>query len=228
MADLFTTSAGIGISYTDTGRPEGPALVLLHGMGEGSASWDRIRPAFEAEHRVVDVTLRGHTPSDLPGKYSYQAMFEDVVELLEELALGPAAILGHSLGGMVAFMLAVERPDLVGRLLVEDIAPGPPPTLRPMPQRPDGPLPFDWEMLGQMRPQIAAGALPLLERLTEVQIPALLIGGGDTSHIVQDQLAVAADRMPHAELVTLGGGHQVHANLPEEFVATVTVWLGKH
>lgn len=127
------------LHYTDTGS--GPSMVLLHGMGEGGASWEPLLPAFEAGYRVINVTLRGHRPSEYPGEYSYQLFFDDVVELLDSLEVRDAVVIGHSLGGMVAFRLAVERPDLVGRLVAEDVAPGPPFPPRELPARPAGDLP---------------------------------------------------------------------------------------
>ncbi|GAA3607096.1 hypothetical protein GCM10022223_23830 [Kineosporia mesophila] len=226
MATVFTTSGGIDISYTSTGS--GPVLVLLHGMGEGGVSWEPLLPAFEAAHRVINVTLRGHSPSAWPTEYSYRTMFDDVAELLDSLGLRGSTVLGHSLGGMVAFRLAVERPDLVGRLVVEDVAPGPPFAPRQIPDRPEGDLPFDWEMLLQMRSQITAGDLELRERLSSVKAPTLIIGGGETSHVSQALLTEAAARIPEAELITLGGGHGVHDNLPAEFTETVLTWLGDH
>jgi len=228
MATVFTTSSGVGISYTDTGAPDGDVLMLLHGMGEGGVSWEPLLPSFEAGHRVINVTLRGHSPSDWPGEYSYYTMLLDVVELLDSLALREVTVLGHSLGGMVAFMLAVDRPDLVGRLIVEDVAPGPPTAPRSLPARPEGDLPFDWEMLVAMRPQIDAGALDLRDRLSTVPAPALIIGGGDTSHVPQTWLQEAAARLPQAELITLGGGHGVHEAHPGPFTDTVLTWLKRH
>ena len=225
MATVFSTSGGVGISYTDTGATGGAALVLLHGMGEGGVSWEPLLPDLEAGHRVINVTLRGHTPSDWPGDYSYATMLLDVAELLDALALREVAVLGHSLGGMVAFLLAVHRPDLVGRLIVEDVAPGPPFAPRPLPERPEGDLPFDWAMLVAMRPQIDAGALELRERLSTVPAPTLIIGGGETSHVPQSWLTEAAERLPEAEVITLGGGHSVHVEHRERFTETVLTWL---
>jgi 3-oxoadipate enol-lactonase len=228
MATVFTTSGGVGISYTDTGATDGDVLVLLHGMGEGGVSWEPLLPDLEVGHRVINVTLRGHTPSDWPGEYSYYTMLLDVTELLDALALREVAVLGHSLGGIVAFLLAVHRPDLVGRLIVEDVAPGPPTAPRPLPERPDRELPFDWDLLVAMRPQIDAGALELRDRLGTVPAPTLIIGGGETSHVPQIWLTEAAERLPDAEVITLGGGHGVHDELREQFTETVLTWLRRH
>ncbi len=228
MTTVFTTSGGVDISYSDTGRPDGPVLVLLHALGDSAADWQPVLTAFEAGHRVVSVTLRGHSPSAWPGDYSYQTMFSDVVELLDALKLRSATVLGHSLGGMVAYQIAVERPDLVARLITEDIAPGDPTPPRELPERPDGELPLDWEMVKAMRPQIDAGALELREQLSTVSAPALLIGGGETSTVPQAWLAEAANRIPEAELITVGGGHFVHRALPQEFTAVVLDWLERH
>ncbi len=228
MTTVFTTSGGVDISYSDTGRSDGPVLVLLHGLGEGGVSWRPLLPALEAEHRVLNVTLRGHTPSQWPGEYSFATFFSDVTELLDALSLSRVTLLGHSLGGLVAFMIAVDRPDLVSRLIAEDVAPGPPFPPRPKPVRPEGELSFDWEMLLALRPQVLAGALPLRDRLPTLAAPTLLIGGGESSHIPQAWLAEAAALLPQAELITLGGGHNVHETRPQEFTAVVLGWLERH
>ncbi|MCE0534356.1 alpha/beta hydrolase [Kineosporia rhizophila] len=229
MAQTFTTSGGVDISYSESGPADGPVLVLLHALGGSEADWQPIRPAFEeAGYRVVGVTLRGHSPSAWPGDYSYQSMFADVVELLDARHLRRVALLGHSLGGMVAFRIAVDRPDLVARLIIEDVAPGDPTPPRELPERPAEELPLDWKMVVAMRPQIDAGALELRERLSQVSAPTLIVGGGETSTVPQAWLREAAARIPESELVTLGGGHYVHDQEPQKFTATVLDWLGRH
>jgi 3-oxoadipate enol-lactonase len=62
--------------------------------------------------------------------------------------------------------------------------------------------------------------------LAAITAPALLVGGGQKSHVSQDKLAEAAGRIPRGELVTIDAGHHVHADRPEEFAAAVLAWLG--
>ena len=103
--------------YTETygtGRP----LVLLHGGYGAPAMFGPVLTALAAEHMVIAPHLRGHgrTPDDgrplLAG-----SMADDVGELIEKLD-GPAAVMGFSLGGMVALQTAFRYPELVRRLVV--------------------------------------------------------------------------------------------------------------
>jgi len=78
--------------------------------------WDPQWEAFQQGHRVVRVDLRGFGRSPyVPGTYSHPA---DLIALLDELELGPAALVGVSLGGGVALQVAVARPDLVSALVL--------------------------------------------------------------------------------------------------------------
>jgi 3-oxoadipate enol-lactonase len=78
--------------------------------------WDPQWRTFQRAHRVVRCDLRGFGRSPLaPGRYSHPG---DLIALLDELALGPAALVGVSLGGGVALQVAVARPDLVSALVL--------------------------------------------------------------------------------------------------------------
>ncbi len=74
-------------------------------------------------HAVLSIDLRGHGASDAPaGSYAMQVLADDVAALCRERAIGRAAVIGHSMGGMVAFDLAVRHPDLVAGLVMIDSA----------------------------------------------------------------------------------------------------------
>jgi 3-oxoadipate enol-lactonase len=64
-----------------------------------------------------------------------------------------------------------------------------------------------------------------LERLADITAPTLVVAGGATSHLPQDQVAELASRIPAAQLITVDAGHEIHATRPEEFVAAVTAFL---
>jgi pimeloyl-ACP methyl ester carboxylesterase len=95
---------------------EGPPVVLLHEGICDSRMWDAQWEAFAQEHRVVRCDFRGfgRTPYT-PGAYTNAG---DLIALLDELGLGPAALVGVSMGGGVALQAAVARPDLVAALVL--------------------------------------------------------------------------------------------------------------
>jgi len=98
---------------------EGPPVVLLHGLFGSAGNWGAIRKALAPRHRVIAMDLRNHGASPRADAMDYPAMAADVAETMG----GPAAVLGHSMGGKVAMALALRRPKLVTRLVVADIAP---------------------------------------------------------------------------------------------------------
>ena len=110
---------------------QGAPLVLLHGLFGSARNWGAMQKALAAEYRVVALDLRNHGASPQAPGMAYAAQAEDVAETLAALGIERAAVLGHSMGGKVAMMLALTMPDLVERLIVADIAPRPyPPALR--------------------------------------------------------------------------------------------------
>ncbi|TDH62825.1 alpha/beta fold hydrolase [Dankookia rubra] len=110
---------------------EGAPLVLLHGLFGAAGNWGAIQKRLAASHRVIALDLRNHGASGRDAAMGYPAMAADVAETLTALNAAPAAVLGHSMGGKVAMALALERPALVERLVVADIAPVTyPPALR--------------------------------------------------------------------------------------------------
>lgn len=103
---------------------EGPVILVLHGLLGSSRNWQSAGVALaEKGYRVVALDLRNHGSSPWAEDCSYPAMAEDVEVFLDQQKWGPVHLLGHSMGGKVAMRVAVERPDLVSRLTVVDIAP---------------------------------------------------------------------------------------------------------
>jgi 3-oxoadipate enol-lactonase len=94
----------------------GEPVVLLHAGICDSGMWDPQWERLASGHRSVRCDFRGYGRSSLaPGTYSHPG---DVIELLDELALGPATLVGASLGGGVALQVALARPDLVSALVL--------------------------------------------------------------------------------------------------------------
>jgi pimeloyl-ACP methyl ester carboxylesterase len=101
-------------------RGEGPAVVLLHGAFCGAAGWMALAPALVSAGFRVHVPERGahaHT-RDVDGPLSYEAMAADTGAYLEAEVGGQAHLVGWSDGAVVALLVALRRPDLVGRLVL--------------------------------------------------------------------------------------------------------------
>ena len=99
----------------------GSRLVLCHGLFGQGRNWTQIAKAFAEDHRVTLVDLPHHGRSDWADRFSYLDMADQVAELLD--ADDPVTLVGHSMGGKAAMVLALLHPDLVGRLCVVDVAP---------------------------------------------------------------------------------------------------------
>jgi 3-oxoadipate enol-lactonase len=117
-----TTVDGCELHYEVTGR--GEPVLLLHGLGSCSLDWEKQMPALKERYTVITLDVRGHGQSGKPrGPYSIGLFAQDVARVLEKLALGPAHVVGISMGGMIAFQLAVDAPRLVRTLTVINSAP---------------------------------------------------------------------------------------------------------
>jgi 2-succinyl-6-hydroxy-2,4-cyclohexadiene-1-carboxylate synthase len=105
----------------------GPPLVLLHGFTGSAASWDGHMDAFANRYRVAAVDLIGHGQSDAPadpGRYTIAHEIEDVIGVLDHLAMGRVALAGYSMGGRVALATAIAAPDRCSALILESASPG--------------------------------------------------------------------------------------------------------
>jgi pimeloyl-ACP methyl ester carboxylesterase len=221
---LQVTVDGVRLVCHVSGAEDSPALVLLHGLGDDGSVWDAVGAAFAPHFRVLAIDLRGHGQSDWPGAYSFELMRDDVLGVLDQLGLGRVNLLGHSMGGMVAYLIAEKEPGRIDRLILEDTPP-PWPWERAVPERPDAPVPFDWAVVPAVFGQLNDPDPAWPQRLTEITAPTLIIGGGPDSHIPQEKLEDAAARLPHGSLQVIPAGHHVHAAHPAEFTAAVLGFL---
>jgi pimeloyl-ACP methyl ester carboxylesterase len=123
--DKFVTVRGLRIRYRTAGK--GSPLVLLHGWG---TSLDTFRPMSEdlgRFHTVTSFDFPGHGQSDLPpAAWAVDDFVGLTVDLMAELGIKKASVLGHSFGGRVAIKLAAAHPDKVDRLVLVDAAGVPP------------------------------------------------------------------------------------------------------
>ncbi|WP_409525056.1 alpha/beta fold hydrolase [Nitrincola sp. MINF-07-Sa-05] len=102
---------------------QGEPLVILHGLFGTLENWGGQIKAFAEHYDVIAVDLRNHGRSPHTDQISYELMAADIIDLLDQLELPNAHILGHSMGGKVAMQLALNTPDRVNQLIIVDIAP---------------------------------------------------------------------------------------------------------
>lgn len=212
------------LAFRESGDPGAPPLVLLHGLTSDGTAWDEVAAHFAGSHRVLVPDLRGHGRSPHPGTYSFELMRDDVLAFVDERGLPRATFIGHSLGGVVAYLLAARHQGRVTSLVLEE-APPPVPLGLPEPQRPPGSLGFDWAARPAIVRQLNAPDPAWWAAPTKIAVPTLVIAGGPESHLPQDRMAEMAARFPKGRLRTIAAGHLVHATRPVEFCAVVEEFL---
>jgi pimeloyl-ACP methyl ester carboxylesterase len=103
---------------------EGPPLLLVHGWPQHWWAWRRVLPRLAERHRVLAVDLRGWGWSSAPsGDYAKSTFAADLLALLDRETIERARVIAHDWGGYAAFLLALEHPERVERLVALDIAP---------------------------------------------------------------------------------------------------------
>lgn len=102
---------------------DGNAIVLLHGLCGGSHEWKMTVDYLATSSRIIAMDLRGHAFSGKAIDYGRDAFVNDVVDLIEAKQLAPVILVGQSMGGLVAMLIAARRPDLVRGLVVIEATP---------------------------------------------------------------------------------------------------------
>jgi esterase len=240
----ITAQDGLRLAYRVGGPRDGRPILFLHGMASRGDTWDRIATILIGKGRLVVVPdMRGHGRSGRAPRYPLETFGTDAIRLLDQLQLEQVDLIGHSLGGHTALTLAERYPERVRRLLIEDT---------PVPPRDasDGReverqltakkilasagvvrtvalalwRRFDLKMA---RPTIATLRSPMPEwwaGMEQVSASVLLLGGS-RSHVPSSRLAMLAARLPRAELKVLDGGHRLHTEQREAFLAAALPFL---
>jgi pimeloyl-ACP methyl ester carboxylesterase len=117
FAERHVDARAVRMRYFVAG--EGPPIVLVHGLTGAASNWVDVAPALAERYRVLVPDLPGHGASaPLPGAASLAAHAERVYDVCAHESMLPAALVGHSLGGLVALRLAARRPDAVTGLVL--------------------------------------------------------------------------------------------------------------
>jgi esterase len=154
-----TTVRGLRLAYADFGGTGVPVLAL-HGHFGRARAFAGLAASLAPRYRVIALEQRGHGLSESDGDFSPDAYVADAAEFARSLGLGPLAVLGHSMGGVVAFRLAARHPELVRALVVEEGG-----ALNRQPEVPHPVLdvrgwPRRTPTLGELRRQVEARGIP--------------------------------------------------------------------
>ncbi len=126
---LFLQVNGLMVYTRDAGRSK-PALILLHGLGSSTVSWDDVMEPLAQKHRVVALDRPGFGLTSRPmagewggaNPYSQTAQADMVVALMDQLHIQSAVLVGHSAGGTIAAVTALRHPERVAGLVFVDAA----------------------------------------------------------------------------------------------------------
>jgi pimeloyl-ACP methyl ester carboxylesterase len=225
MTQSVALPGGPTLVIREWGRPDGAVILLLHGLTSSGDSWRHLAPLLGKRFRVVAVDLRGHGGSSRSTDYSFATMRNDIIRLLDALGFLGVIVIGHSMGGLVAYLLAATRPDLVRALVLEEVPPpdpANPPHELPRRSRPDDTC--DWRAVSQVLRWRNDPPKEWWQYARRIVCPALVIGATE-SHLSQSRLAELARRMPLGQFVSVAGEHDLHALRPGEFDAAVEPFL---
>lgn len=121
--DCSAVFNGVRLHYRVAGDPQASPVVILHGIMGHGREWDVLTAALAPAHQVVVLDQRGHGRSAWASDYTAATMSTDLLTVIDGLALDRPAVVGHSLGAMVAMLAAAARPETISRLVVLDAGP---------------------------------------------------------------------------------------------------------
>ncbi len=124
-AHQYLNAAGLRTHYLEAGNSSDPTVILIHGGGAGADAWSNWRhllSVFGEDFHVIAVDMPGFGDTDKPDPeayaYSQPARNQHLAAFIETLACGPVHLVGNSMGGATALGVAVDRPELVDRLVL--------------------------------------------------------------------------------------------------------------
>jgi len=221
MTDRIVDVDGVNLGYRDTETSGLPVLLLIHGLGASSVTWQRVVARYRDRLRIVALDLRGHGRSTWTSSYELPDMVTDVAGFLQVLGIPRATVLGHSMGGLVALLFAARCPGQVERLILEE-APPPLPASPPRDEgaRPEGELEYDWNIQAPFSRQRNRPDPLWWDQLAGIGCPVTVIRGTE-SHIVAGSVRRMVEILADGNLIELSGGHDLHTDCPDAFEAVL-------
>lgn len=248
----YITVNGAKLYYQEHGDSSGTPIVLIHGSTiDSHTDWDSVIPKLAKHYKVFAPDCRGHGRSNNPNMtYSFKELAADVAGFVRAMGYERAHIVGHSNGGNVALVTAVEHPD-VTRTCIPQAANAyvtpylierEPPLFDPDRVAREDP---DWmnemirlhgevngreywrDLLRMTVQEIVSEPRYSPEDLSRVSAPMLVImGAEDTVNARDEHAQFIARHVPNAELwIPEAAGHNVHKEREEEWAAKVLEFL---
>jgi esterase len=123
--DKFVEVNGLRLHYRDFGDAGKPVALFIHGLTGNAYAFDHVAPKFVGTHHVLTLDFRDHGDSDWEsgGDYAFPRHVSDVCAALAALQVPRATLIGSSMGGVVAMVIAATKPDLVDRVVLNDVGP---------------------------------------------------------------------------------------------------------
>ena len=124
-ADRFLDANGLRIHYVDWGGDGKPPMVMVHGLDRNARTFDHLATRFTSKYRVLAIDMRGHGDSgwDPQGRYLVEDHVGDLEGVVQQLSLRDLVLWGNSTGGRVVQVFAGKHPELVSRVISEDVGP---------------------------------------------------------------------------------------------------------
>ncbi|WP_077595922.1 alpha/beta fold hydrolase [Oceanobacillus kimchii] len=216
---------GITIHYQEYGGKHLPPMVMLHALGKDGLSWKSVAEELSEKYHIYTLDMRGHGKSEYTNEYSFELMYEDVKLFVDKLGIDKFTLVGHSMGGTVAYIFAENDSSRLEKLIIEDT---PPPIEREavsIPESPNAPVPFDWNVVQELMKQLNEPNPKWWSDLSNISVPTLIIGGGESSNIPQDQLKEVHDKIVDCQFVTIDAGHHIHETSLEKYVEVLQEFL---
>jgi sigma-B regulation protein RsbQ len=234
------------------GDPDGPPLVFAHGFGCSQDMWRFVAPAFVDDHRVILFDHVGAGGSDASAydedrHATLRGYAEDVVELLEELAVREATFVGHSVSSMIGVLAQIAAPELIDQLVLADMeelldlvdrnylgwAAAMAPTIVGNPDRPALATELE-DSFCRTDPEIAkrfARATFLGDNrldLPKVSARTLVVQVADDAIASVEVGEYVAAHVPDSELTVLDvSGHCPNLSAPEETIAAIRAFVDR-
>lgn len=246
-------AGGRRLSYLDFGGLGRP-LLALHGHYNEASTFAPLAAALAPQWRVIALDQRGHGESDRAHSYERYEYVADVAAFHRHLEVGPVAVLGHSLGGVNAYQFAARFPDMVSKLIVEDVGavvdcdwsfttrlPGVAPSREVLAAALGAAAPylecsfrqtdqgwgFSFDVADTVASQKALNGDHWNDWIS-VSCPTLLVHGTHSDELAAEHARdMVARRSGSIRRVELPAGHVVHHDVPDLFADAVIAFLSE-
>jgi pimeloyl-ACP methyl ester carboxylesterase len=158
--DKFISVNRLQLHYVEWGTPGNPPIVLLHGFQSNAHTWDTFSRALADTYHILALDQRGHGDTSWApdGNYAPDAFISDIAGFMDALNLGPAHLIGHSMGGRHAAMMAADHPAKATKVVIVDTpAERPPHLMESLNQRPESDVPAEPEAFETFEEVVLSG-----------------------------------------------------------------------